>query len=178
MKILNNIPALKGKNIRLLYFTVMGFVYMYIFLSAEKSSETSGVSSFSGRTYVWGIILEHWDDSSHIFGHAGAYSVYDYVLENNTRFTFFHAHSIFLQALWDWGLFGLCLMFTTIVVLIKKSLTADHSGFILVAIVVLAGIIEPSWTMNLLSSVFCFELLILKYIFDGPEVEQKNGSPT
>jgi hypothetical protein len=145
--------------------------YFLVFLTFQNSVANSSLTSFSGRTYIWNTILDHWSDNGIFFGHSGSYSTHDYCLEFGCKFEFFEAHNLFLEYLWNWGIFGIGIAIVALAFLWLKSLKLQEQGFFLIASMSLAGLIEAVLSLNSINILFLFELIALKYIADSVETQ-------
>jgi O-antigen ligase len=124
----------------------------------------SDLQTFSGRTGIWNIVLENWNDRGMVFGHQGQYTLEDYSSDNFGRSIFFHAHNLILQYLWDWGLIGLFLALIFLFFVFQISHMLDKSGYLLCQAIVTAGLIEITVPNTLLAPKFAFILLFVKCI--------------
>jgi len=164
--LLNLLIARDGQLSRLFKrgtFLALFFVYYYLLVIYTNRGSNNGIQSFSGRTGIWKIVLEHWSDRGRLLGHQGLYTLEDYSSENAGRLIFFHAHNLILQYLWDWGLIGLLLVLTLCVISFLMSQIFSRSGYLLSISIVMAGIIEITLPDTVLSSKFIFVLLIVKH---------------
>jgi O-antigen ligase len=146
------------------YLVVILSAYVFVLKEAGKISSNQ-LSTFNGRTYIWGIVLDHWNDVGSIFGYSGAYNLYNYSMENSVLFVIYHAHNMVLQLLWDWGIFGLVVGAIVLLVFLKTYLRVQWGGFILMTLILFEGLIEPVLSFSVQSSEMFFLLIYLKYIF-------------
>jgi O-antigen ligase len=147
-------------------------IYFYFLVFNKNDDSTGGIQSFSGRTGIWKITLEHWSDRGSLLGNQGVYSLKDYSSENVGRLIFFHAHNLVLQYLWDWGLLGLVLVITFCLAILLMSNSQGKPGYLLALAIVLGGVIEITLPNTLLSSKFIFVLLLVKYAGSSREAER------
>jgi hypothetical protein len=158
---------------RMAYLVVILSAYVFVLKEAGKISSNQ-LSTFNGRTYIWGIVLDHWNDDGSIFGYSGAYNLYNYSMENSVLFVIYHAHNMVLQLLWDWGIFGLVVGAIVLLVFLKTYLRVQWGGFILMTLILFEGLIEPVLSFSVQSSEMFFLLIYLKYIF-APVVLSENS---
>jgi hypothetical protein len=163
------------KAFRVVILATIFLMYPISLFYLDSNSDTSNASNFSGRVFIWRVILEHWNDSGSWIGYHGTYGLINYCIEFNTVFEFYHAHNLFLQVLWDWGIFGITLMLVIVSVITFFSLRLTDGGFLLFALMLLAGIIESTFSFTILSTLFLFTLLLFRYVFDVIEQLPESG---
>ena len=152
-----------------LFYLVIFFAYYFLLVLNVKGNSESGITNFSGRTGIWIIVLQHWNDWGSILGHQGIYSLEEYSSENAGRLVFFNAHNLILQFLWDWGLLGLLVIGAFFISTYFMSGKLTKAGYILATAVILAGIIEITLPNSVLYSKFVFILLLVKYAGSSKE---------
>ena len=73
---------------------------LYFFLLPFISPDNQTTTNFTGRSALWAMILEDWNNNG-ILG-QGPNTLTDYAIAN-INFSYAHAHNSFLQLLWDFG---------------------------------------------------------------------------
>ena len=154
------------------FYLLIFFTYYYLLVLNTRGHNESGITNFSGRTNIWMIVLQHWNDRGSVLGHQGIYSLEDYSSENTGRLVFFNAHNLVLQFLWDWGLIGFLIVSVFFICTFFMAGKLIKSGYILATVVIFAGIIEITLANSLLYSKFAFILLLVKYASSGKEGEK------
>jgi O-antigen ligase len=146
-------------------FFLIGIITSYIFLMTNVgNSSENDLATINGRTYIWRIVVDHWNDSGFLFGHAGAYSLFSYSNDNSTLFEIYHAHNLVLQILWDWGIIGLILGLPLILVLLNGYMKVGWSGFVIGTLIFIEGLIEPVLSFNVQATGTLFLILYIKYV--------------
>ncbi len=158
---------------RIVYLLFIFFLYVFSLSEAGKIGNDE-ISTLSARTYIWGIVLDHWNDASTLFAFSGAYSLASYSKENSTLFLIYHAHSMVLQILWDWGVFGLFAGLMVIFLICKTYLFIPWPGFVIGTIVFIQGLVEPVLDFNVTSTQLLFLLIYVKYIYASQHTESKS----
>jgi hypothetical protein len=148
--------------------------YFFLLVIRDNTISYSAIGSISGRTRIWNVVLSHWGDRGKLFGNQGVYTLRDYSSENSGPLIFFHAHNLFADYLWDWGILGvllviiLCLSFYSIVGRIQPA------GFLLFSAILFSGLIEPTFSSNLLISKYIFVLIAVKYVSSTDWIHPKS----
>ena len=158
---------------RIAYLLVLAGAYIFVLKDAGKVSSNQ-LSTFNGRTYIWGVVLDHWNDVGSVTGHSGAYNLYNYSMENSVLFVMYHAHNMVLQLLWDWGILGLVVGALVLLVFVNTYLKVQWGGFVVATVILFEGLIEPVLSFNVQSTEMLFLLIYSKYIF-SPVVENENS---
>ncbi len=128
------------------------------------SSSTTGLASFSARTYIWRLVVDNWNNESSWVGHSGSLSLDQFSRGIEGRLVFYHAHNLVLQYLWDWGYLGIILLFLMLAALAILALEVNRGGYILLCALLLIGLIESSINFSLMSITFLPLVLVLKSV--------------
>jgi hypothetical protein len=163
LQLLHKISLLRDFYLRLIVLVSLGFAYTIIL--TRKENVGSDLANFSSRTYIWEVVKDHWDDFGKATGHSGSFSIYSHFLENTSRFRAFHAHSMILQILWDWGVLGIILFSIVVTVMITYLMIIPWPGFLLGVVFFFEGLIEPVFTISIQSTETLFLLILMKYMF-------------
>ena len=172
-QLLRKISPSWGLLPRIVYLLFIFFTYVFT-LSEAGNIGNDEISTLSARTYIWGITLDHWNDASTLFAHSGAYSLASFSKENSTLFLIYHAHSMVLQLLWDWGIFGLITGFIVIFLICKAYLFIPWPGFVIGTIILIQGLVEPVLYFNVTSTQLLFLLIYVKYIYASKHTESES----
>ena len=117
-----------------------------------------GLESFSGRTSIWRIVLDNFNTQQTLLGallgNFGISSLTKLSEEQGSFLIFYHTHNLFLQYLWDWGVLGLTLIALLVLACVNLAVTGSRSSFIVLASLLIAGIIEPTFSLSLKSYEF------------------------
>ena len=162
-------------------FRILIFVSVYYLATTLASSlvkNSQNIQSFSGRTQIWTLVLDYWDESG-LMGH-GMNTLKAYVATLHWDFAFEHAHNSILQWLWDFGIFGSIL--ATICHLIALTYWApmsvngaiSNSRYSIISLSLLVAFTEVTLTLNANSILGLGWLLILLMILNSPTIEDSN----
>ena len=144
-------------------FVLMSLIAANLFFGLWfASSSTTGLASFSARTYIWRLVVDNWDNESSWFGHSGSLRLEEFSRGIEVRLVFYHAHNLALQYLWDWGFLGLFLLVLMLAALMLLALRMNRGGYILFCTLLLIGLIESSLSFSLMSLTFLPLVLVLK----------------
>jgi len=128
------------------------------------SKEKIGLSSLSGRTYIWRVTLDNWSNESILLGHFGRLSLKDFFQQTGYRFKVYHSHNLFLEYLWNWGILGLLLSVSLLLLMIVRALKVESGGFVILCTLMIVGLIEPSLSTTMNSVCFVGVLIFLMYV--------------
>jgi len=109
-----------------IFFVVVLVSLGYSYLSTFTSGN-SNLSSVSGRSIIWNLIVSHWNDHSLLGNGSG--TLQQFVLTQHIFFPFKHAHNSVLQYLWDYGLLGLLFSLTIVLLPMFKLRLSRFSFF-------------------------------------------------
>lgn len=174
------IPAGKLKGWLLVSITMLGsfslLIASLIDLPLLSRFLNPDIATLNGRTYLWSALLDHFDPAQ-LFGYGLGAS--DVLLEQlqvgNGRGVIGTApHNIFLQALYDHGLIGLCMLLLVLIVLLWSLLarirktTSEHRLILITALAVFINIIIQSlfvtviWSQEV--SIYAWMILTLPFV--------------
>jgi len=146
-----------------------------LFASLFASQSTTGLSSFSGRNYIWEIVLKYWDREGKFLAHLGSYSLAQFSESIESRLKFFHAHNLILQYLWDWGLLGLVLIISLLLSFAIFGLRMSRPGYLILCALLIVGFIESSFIFTFANITFLPVLLLIKYAGESRKVVNRIG---
>jgi len=147
-------------------------------LASEIIPNYDNVKSYSGRTEIWALVLNHWQDKG-IFGH-GMNTLKPYVAALHWSFAFEHAHNSIMQWLWDFGLLGFALSvgcyISILFVWFPSSLGGStfNGTFSIVSLPLLSAITEVTLNLNAMSPL-CMGWIALLMMMGNP-VDKKSDS--
>jgi hypothetical protein len=155
------------------------FVMSFFLVFAWASFPRTGLASFSGRTYIWKLLRDNLNSEGTflgmILGNFGNLSLTKFSEEQGSRLIFYHAHNVFLQYLWDWGILGLFLITALIATGIWLAAIGDRSSFLIMASLLFAGLIESTFALSLKSFEF-FALILFLVSRSQTKSEKKSDS--
>lgn len=117
-------------------FLVLFIYFMGNLFVSKITSNARNVSTLSGRSTLWRLILENWQEKG-FFGH-GPNTLRPYMITHTWEIAFGHAHNSFLQYLWDWGVLGaLCYLsfFLNAYIVTATKVAAGRSLFYFLCLV-------------------------------------------
>jgi hypothetical protein len=152
----------------------MGLSFFLVFFWA--SSPRTGLASFTGRTYIWRIVLDNLNPerslTGALLGTFGNFSLTKFSEEQGAALIFYHAHNFFLDYLWNWGILGLTLIVALVLACARLAVLGERSSFIVFSSLLFAGLIEPTFSLSLKS----FEFFALVVFFSSWQTVEKDSN--
>ena len=127
------------------------------------STTEQGLSSFSGRTTIWRLVLDNWNGQSVFFGNFGSLRMATFAREQGSSLIFYHAHNLLLEYLWNWGILGCIIVFLLFLAIFVLCINVQTGGYLIACSLLISGLIEPSLGAQLSDKFFIALLLFYKY---------------